>query len=159
MITRPLDLASRLRPAPRLGDGLALFILNGILLGMFFMLFGSRSVLSPGLPVDFALPVMPGALAGAAVTPVVISIKHGSFLTTADGRLIQDPSFILTDSGRMSLAQLGPWLRTQAEGRTGLRLLVRADASVPMGDVSAILELGQAAGFLVQWAGEPAVAP
>ncbi len=159
MIARPLDLASRLRPPPRWGDGLALFILNGVLLGMFFMLFGSRWVLSPGLPVDFALPVMPGALAGAAVTPVVISVKHGSFMTAPDGRLTQDPSFILTDSGRMSLAQLGTWLRTQAEGRTGLRLLVRADASVPVGDVSAILELAQAAGFVVQWGGEPAAAP
>ena len=66
MITRPLDLASKLRPPPRNLD--MLFLVNGGLLVLFFMLFGSRFVLSPGLGVDFRLPVMAGALANATAT-------------------------------------------------------------------------------------------
>ena len=62
MITHPLDLASRLRPPPRNHD--VLFFLNGALIMMFFVLFGSRFVLAPGLGVDFRLPEM--ARAGAA---------------------------------------------------------------------------------------------
>ncbi len=142
MITRPLDLASRLRPPPRLLDGLALFVLNAVLLGMFFILFGSRFVLSPGLSVDFSLPSMPGAYAGAATTPVVI--------------LVRDASFIITDEGRLNLAQLRTWLSGRAQGRTDLRMLVQADASVPSQDLFAVLELAREAGFQVHLAGEPA---
>jgi len=58
MITRPLDLASKLRPPPRDFD--FVFLVNGGLIVMFFMLFGSRFVLAPGLGVDFIMPEMPG---------------------------------------------------------------------------------------------------
>ena len=59
MLTRPLELASRLRPAPR---GLAWpFLVNAGLLVLFFSLFGSRFVLAPGLGVDFRLPTVAGA--------------------------------------------------------------------------------------------------
>ena len=46
MITRPLDLASKLRPEPRNFDWL--FFVNAGLLVLFFVLFGSRFVLAPG---------------------------------------------------------------------------------------------------------------
>ncbi|GAB1489881.1 hypothetical protein MASR2M8_23380 [Opitutaceae bacterium] len=132
MITRPLDLASRLRPPPRNFD--VLFWVNGAMLALFFGLFGSRFVLSPGLGVDFSLPAMPGALNGLASTPVVIAVK--------------DAGFIMTEDGRLNLGQLGPWMKARVGGRTDLRLLVQADASLPLQDLSAILEMATAAGFI-----------
>ena len=62
MITRPLDLAAKLRPPPRSFD--ALFWVNvGVVVG-FFALFGSRFVLAPvehskacHMPSDKALTV------------------------------------------------------------------------------------------------------
>ena len=54
MITRPLDLASKLRPEPRSLD--ALFYVNVGVLALFFTMLGSRFVLAPGLGVDFQLP-------------------------------------------------------------------------------------------------------
>ena len=59
MITRPLDLAAKLRPEPRRFD--ALFYVNVGVLALFFLVFGSRFVLAPGLGLDFKLPEMPAA--------------------------------------------------------------------------------------------------
>ena len=73
MITRPLDLSSRLRSPSRSFD--FLFYVNGGLIVLFFGLFGSRFVLSPGLGVSFQVPVMANALQGAVATDVVIAIK------------------------------------------------------------------------------------
>ena len=60
MITRPLELSSRLRPEPRTFDWV--FYVNGGLIVLFFSLFGSQFVLAPGLgdlergsPEPFAL--------------------------------------------------------------------------------------------------------
>src|SRR5207248_1917121 len=63
MITRPLDLAAKLRPEPRNFD--FLFLVNGGLLVLFFLLFESRFVLAPGLGLDLHLPEVPGARSGA----------------------------------------------------------------------------------------------
>ena len=72
MIARPLDLATRLRPPPH-GTG-ALHFVNVGLLGFFFAVLGSRFVLAPGLGVDFQLPELAGAQAGAAQATQVISV-------------------------------------------------------------------------------------
>lgn len=142
MITGPLNLAARLRPPPRNLDGL--FWVNAAFLVLFFGLFGSRFVLSPGLGVDFSLPAMPGALSGSTTTPVVIAVK--------------DAGFIMTEDGRLNLGQLGAWMKTRVGTRSDLRLLVQADASLPLQDLSAILELATAAGFVSpQLAVEPPV--
>ena len=63
MITRPLDLSSRLRRPPSGYE--FIFYVNAGLIVLLFVLFGSRFVLSPGLGLDFVLPVMPASLAGA----------------------------------------------------------------------------------------------
>lgn len=146
MITRPLDLASRLRPPPRPLTGLALNLLNLCLLAGFFIFFGSRFVLSPGLPVDFALPVSAGARTGATVTSMVLTIK--------------DANFIITEDGLMNLEQLPAWMRAQAEARPRARVLVRADAGVTLQDMSAVAEMARQAGLdaNVQIAAEPVVA-
>ena len=135
MITRPLQLSDRLRPPPRSMD--ALFYVNVVLLGLFFALFGSRFVLSPGIEVlqpDFAIPASEGG--GSPVsTMAVISILG--------------PNMVFTAEGRMSFGELAVWLPTQV-GRGGemdARLLVRADIRVSAEDVMKISDLATKSGF------------
>ena len=80
MITRPLDLASRLRPEPRNFDWL--FFVNGGLIVLFFTLFGSRFVLAPGVAV---LPAIAGANAGARATTHQISVVSANQIFAGDG--------------------------------------------------------------------------
>jgi len=141
MITHPLDLASKLRPPPRSLD--ALFFVDGVLIVAFFLLFGSRFVLAPGLGVDFRLPNGAGADAAAAPTAVVISLQHSDM--------------VLVDDGMVDYAQLRVWLEKRARSEKGLALLVHADRRVPFEDLAVIAEMAVKAGFTggVQWAMEP----
>ena len=84
MITRPLDLAAKLRAQPRNLD--ALFYVNVGMLVLFFFVFGSRFVLAPGLGVDFELPKLPGAVSNAVTTTSTISVKNSGQIF-ADGLL------------------------------------------------------------------------
>lgn len=141
MITRPLDLASKLRPEPRRLD--TLFWVNGGLIVLFFFVFGSRFVLSPGLGVDFALPEMPGARAGAAQTTHVISVVR--------------PGLIFTDDGALDMGQLRGWLAEQGKAVKHPVLLVRANATIPVVDLTDIISMAQQAGFGIRVAAlEPA---
>ncbi len=141
MITHPLDLASRLRPPPRSFDGL--FLVNGALLVLFFLLFGSRFVLAPGLGVSFALPEVPAPLVGSARAPVVISVPRSDV--------------VLVDDGMISYQQLRAWLQKRVGQEKGLVLLVRADRRVPSEDLGVVAHMAMEAGFAgVQWAVEPA---
>ncbi len=141
MITRPLELASRLRPEPRSFDGI--FFVNVALLGMFFALFGSRYVLAPGVAVDFRLPTVPGANANAIRATQVITVM-------SSGR-------IFTEHGPREIGELGEWLALQARSAPEPRLLVRGDASVPTSVLAAIASAARRAGFVeVLWAaGDP----
>jgi biopolymer transport protein ExbD len=140
VITRPLDLASRLRPPPRNFD--ALFLVNGGLIVLFFFVFGSRFVLAPGLGVSFQLPEMAGATQGAAATrPVVISVQRSNM--------------VLVEDGLLNYAQLANWLKARARHEKAPVLLVRADRSVPTEDMGKIAEMAGQAGFVgIQWAME-----
>jgi biopolymer transport protein ExbD len=141
MITHPLDLASRLRAPPRSFDGL--FLVNGGLLVLYFLLFGSRFVLAPGLGVSFALPEMPGAIAGSARATVVISVRRSDM--------------VLVDEGMLNYTQLRAWLQKRAGQEPGMVLLVRADRRVPSEDLGIVAQMAMQAGFVgVQWAMEPA---
>jgi len=142
MITHPLDLAARLRPPPRNFD--MLFLLNGGLIVLFFLLFGSRFVLAPGLGVNFKLPQMAGAVEGATATTVVISVPRSNM--------------VLAEDGMLNYAQLRVWLQQRARQEKGLALLVRADRAVPLDDLGIIAEMARVAGFSggVQVAMEPA---
>lgn len=140
MITRPLDLSSRLRPPPRSFD--FLFYVNAGLIALMFVLFGSRFVLSPGLGVDFRVPTMAVALQGAVATDVVIAVK-GTDLAFVEG-------------AKVDSAGLRRWLIERAKGHPGLRLLVQADASLSTKDLTDIYEMARVAGFeSVQIAAEP----
>jgi biopolymer transport protein ExbD len=131
MITRPLDLASKIRESSR--GGAALFYVNVGLLAVFFGLFGSRFVLSPGLAVDFALPRSGVAGTGAATTDLVIAVP-ASGLALVEGQVLD-------------FKALAGWLREQAASRTKPRLLVQASASLPAGDLAEIYSLAANAGF------------
>lgn len=132
MITRPLDLASRLRPEPRNFDWL--FYVNVGLIVLFFTLFGSRFVLAPGLGVEFRLPAMDGASAGARQTTHAITVMGSGQILTGDGD--------------RKLDQLDEWMSRQAKGVNNPVLLVRADADVPLAVVAAISSAAKSAGFV-----------
>ena len=138
MITRPLDLASRLRPLSRGWD--ALFYVNVGLLALFFVLFGSRFVLAPGLAVDFALPQAGSAATSVVMTDVVIAVP-ASGMAVVDGAVLDLP-------------RLGAWLREQTGAGASdpadakpKRLLVQASGALPARDLSAIYALAADAGF------------
>jgi biopolymer transport protein ExbD len=134
MIARPLDLASRLRPPPQ-GMG-ALHYVNVGLLGLFFALFGSKFVLAPGLGVDFQLPQLAGAQAGAAQATDVISVLRSGQILTAE-------------LGLVDLGQLRDWLKAKAAKERQPTLLVRASSEVTLSDLSEIEGAAHDAGFRV----------
>ncbi|HWA09259.1 MAG TPA: biopolymer transporter ExbD [Opitutaceae bacterium] len=144
MITRPLDLASKLRPEPRNFD--LLFLVNGGLIALFFSLFGSGFVLAPGLTEDFRLPVMPGAREGGAPTTHTISVKRGGL--------------IVTEGGALALPQLREWLKAAAKTTKQPVLLVIAGSEVTYADIVNVRTAAQDAGFVrIVWAGEPPPPP
>lgn len=131
MITRPLDLASKLRPEPRNLD--ALFYVNAGLLILFFSLFGSRFVLAPGLGVNFRLPTIAGAAANAkAATHMITVVNSGQILTT---------------DGLRKIEELEPWLKKQARGTKEPLLLVRGSVDVPIAVLAEIASAANKAGF------------
>jgi biopolymer transport protein ExbD len=140
MITRPLNLSTRLRPPPRGFE--FLFFVNAGLIALFFVLFGSRFVLSPGLGVDFKVPELRAALAGAVATDVVVAVKGA------------DMAFV--EGAKVNFAGLRQYLVERAHGQADLRLLVHADAALTTRELTEIYDMARAAGFAaVQIAAEP----
>jgi biopolymer transport protein ExbD len=132
MITRPLDLASRLRPAPRGLD--ALFYVNVGALALFFTLFGSRFVLAPGLAVDFVLPQVAPAGASMRITDLVIAVP-ASNMAVVDGAVLD-------------FKALERWLMEQAgNGDNPQRLLVQVSASLPARDLVSLYAMAAKARF------------
>ncbi len=143
MITRPLDLAPRLREPPRSFDWL--FFVNAGLLVLFFSLFGSRFVLAPGLGIDFRLPTVAGANANARPATHVISVI--------------DSGQIFTPDGLRKLSELAAWLKVQARETPAPLLLVRAGVDVPTSVLADVASAARSAGFDMIWAaGEPPAA-
>ncbi len=143
MLTRPLDLASKLRPPPRSLD--LLFFVNGGLIVLFFFLFGSQFVLAPGLGLNFHLPSMPGARSGAAQTTHRITVKPSGLIYIEDG-----PA---------DLERLAKWLTAEAKKTRQPSLLIIASKDVPQGKIVEIASLATAAGFVhVQEAAEEPIA-
>lgn len=130
MITRPLDLASRLRSEPRSFDWL--FFVNGGVIVAFFMFFGSRFVLAPGITV---LPAIAGADAGARATTHTITVVSAQQIFAGDGL--------------RSLPQLRIWLLAQATTVKEPVLLVLASDGVELDVIARITSLAQEAGFAV----------
>jgi biopolymer transport protein ExbD len=135
MITHPLDLASHLRRAPRSFDWV--FFVNFGLIALFFVLFGSRFVLSPALAVDgenVHLSPMPENAVGLLASTLVVSVK-------ANGQILVDPD------GQVSGAQLKLWFADQARRTPGATVLIRPDAAVRFDEVTKISAAAKEAGL------------
>ena len=100
---------------------------------MFFLLFGSRYVLAPGLGVDFALPTAGEAATSTLITDVVIAVPA--------------PGMVVVEGAVVDYAGLAGWLRTRVAGERRKRLLVQASASLPARDLAEIYALAADAGF------------
>jgi biopolymer transport protein ExbD len=140
VIARPLDLASRLRP-PRPGSGSLHYVNVGLLL-FFFTLLGSRFVLAPGLGVDFELPTMPGARAGATPTAdtIVNVLRSGQ---------------IFTEDGLVDIGQLRDWLKARVGRGPKPTLLIRASTGVTLAELVEIQGAARDAGYgKVLWGAE-----
>lgn len=156
MITRPLDLASKLRPAPPSLD--AFFFVNAALLVFFFSLFGSRFVLAPALGFDFQLPAVTGANADARPTTHHITVLNARQIFAGDG--LRNREELRT----WFVAQSAQWAKDHAKMTTAVpkpTLLVIASSQVEMAVIAGIAGAADAAGFEVRVAStEPgAVAP
>jgi biopolymer transport protein ExbD len=127
MITRPLDLASRLQPEPRNFD--AFFWVNVGLVALFFTLFGSSFVVAPGID----LPVISGARASGIRATTVLKVR-------ASGQL-------LTDRGLLPDAQLLDWLKQEVLRAQKPVLLIEADRRAATGEITHIGGLARRAGF------------
>ncbi|MSU22497.1 MAG: hypothetical protein EXS32_01605 [Opitutus sp.] len=138
MITRPLDLVAKLRPAPRNFD--ALFLVNAGLVALFFSMFGSRFVLAPGLGVNFQMKQVAGARAGAARATHHITVTQAGL--------------IFLDDGPADLRRLRDWLKVEAKKTRQPSLLVKASAGVTSGDLADIAGAAAEAGFTVLWGAE-----
>ncbi|MBK9990568.1 MAG: biopolymer transporter ExbD [Verrucomicrobia bacterium] len=135
MITRPLDLLSRLRPPPRNFD--FIYLVNGGLIALFFTLFSSHFVLSPGLRVDnrdILLPKSEDPITHARATPVSISVNANGQVWGGDGLI--------------ALARLPDWMLAQAKRAPGSTLLVIMDTRAPMDVFTNISDAAKTAGFV-----------
>lgn len=130
MITRPLDLASKVRAEPRSFDWL--FYVNVGLLALFFSLFGSRFVLAPGVSV---LPAVEGSAANARTTTHYISVRGERQIFAGDGL--------------RNLLELNDWLVAQARTVKHPVLLVQCSQGVDLDLVAKITSAAQSAGFTV----------
>ena len=137
MITQPLELQSRLSPAPRDLDFFAW--VNVGLIALFFGVMGSRFVLAPGLSVGvgnenaLALPQIGSATAGAGPASVVVSYRRDNV--------------ILFEGGMYNLTELRQHMTAYARKHPGAVMLVRADRQVSMQAFLDLCEMAREVGF------------
>lgn len=145
MITRPLELESRLSAPPRDFDFVAW--VNVAVIVLFFSLLGSRFVLAPGLLFDagnegFELPRTDG-LQYVGTASVVVSYRRDDV--------------ILYEGAIIKLPELQERLTAYAKQHPGEVLLLLADRHVTFQAVSELSAIARSAGFAyVQMANEPA---
>jgi biopolymer transport protein ExbD len=137
VITRPLDLVSRLSPPPR-DLGVFAWVNVGVIV-LFFGLFGSSFVLAPGLPVGvgaeagMVLPQVDAAVRSAGATSVVVTYRRDNLL--------------LFEGGMYSLGGLRKPLEAYAQKHPGAVMLVRMDKQVSAQAFFDLCGLARAAGF------------
>lgn len=138
MITRPLDLESRLSPPPRDLD--VFFWVNTCVIALLFVLFGSRFVLAPGLPMSVGggeagleLPQLGSGAHGVGAASVVVSYRRDNVL--------------LFEGGMYSLPELRRQMGNYLRANPGAVLLVRADRQVSMQAFLDLVEMAKKEGF------------
>lgn len=138
MITRPLDLQSRLSPPPRDAD--VLFWLNVGAVALFFALLGSRFILGTGVQVQLDIPSLATAAPGA--TSAVVSYRRDNM--------------VLFEGGIYELNELLPPIVQYAKRHPGSTMLVRVDKQVSVQGLLQLFDLARQAGFAqVLLAAEP----
>ena len=135
MITRPLELESKLSASPRDLD--MMFWVNVGAVMLFFSLLGSRFVLAPGLPVQLA----ESKSTSRAVASVVISYRRDNM--------------VLFEGGIFDLQNLRPRIEQYGKEHPGAVMLVRYDRAVSMQGFVDLFDLASAAGLSVVVAAEP----
>lgn len=137
MITRPLDLQSKLTAPPRDFD--VFFWVTGALIALLFSLQGSRFIVSPGVAVQVGQDpslVLPEAtntqLGGASV---VVSYRRDNM--------------ILFEGGVYDLRRFQPVLEEYAKKHRGSSMLVQMDKQVTMQGFFALSDIARKAGFTV----------
>ncbi len=137
MITRPLELESRLSPPPRDLDFVAW--VNVAVIGLFFSLLGSRFVLAPGVPIGVGdqsgleLPQGGGTAESPGTASVVVSYRRDNV--------------ILFEGGMYSLPDLRKQMADYAKKHPGAVMLVRADRQVSMQAFLDLCDMAKAVGF------------
>jgi len=148
MITRPLELASRMSPPPRDLDFFA-WVNIGVI-ALFFTLLGSRFVLAPGVSVgvgrasgDVHVPSVGPQLEIPGQTSVVVSYRRDNVILFEGGMYT-------------SLTDLRKPMKEYAKKHPGAVLLVRADAQSSVQAFIDLCDMAGAVGFAsVQVAAEP----
>jgi biopolymer transport protein ExbD len=143
MITRPLELQSRLSPPPRDLDFVAW--VNAAVIVLFFSLLGSGFVLAPGLLIGagdegFKLPAT-GGLQYSPTASVVVSYRQDEV--------------ILFEGAIIKLPELRERLKVYAQQHPGEVLLLLADKHVSAQAVTDLSAMATSVGFAyVLMAGE-----
>ncbi len=151
MITRPLDLESRLNKPPRDFD--VFFWVNAGVVALMFVLFGSRFVLAPGQIMDVGgpgagieLPQVNAGSQGAGAASVVVSYRRDNVL--------------LFEGGKYTLSELRQQMTAYVREHPRAVLLVRADRQVSMQAFLDLCDMARKAGFAsVLIAAEPQTKP
>jgi biopolymer transport protein ExbD len=137
MITRPLELESRLSPPPRDLDFVAW--VNAAVIVLFFSLLGSRFVLATGVPVGVGeqagleLPQGGATAESTGAASVVVSYRR--------------ENVILFEGGMYSLAELRKQMADYAGKHPHAVMLVRADRQVSLQDALDLIEMAHSVGF------------
>ncbi len=138
MITRPLDLESRLSPPPRDLDFVG-WVNVGVIV-LFFSLLGSRFVLAPGMPIGVAddpsqlvLPQGEGTPESTGPASVVVSYRRDNV--------------ILFEGGMYSLPDLRKQMADYAAKHPGAVMLVKADRQVSMQAFLDLCAMAREVGF------------
>ncbi len=138
MITRPLELESRMSPPPRDLDFVA-WVNVGVIV-LFFSLLGSRFVLAPGVSIGLAddanplvLPQGGGTLESTGTAAVVVSYRRDNV--------------ILFEGGMFSLTDLRKQMEVYAKKHPGAVMLVRADRQVSFQAGLELADMARSVGF------------
>ncbi len=137
MITRPLELHSRLSLPPRDLDFFAWVNVAVILL--FFGLLGSRFVLAPGMSVgvgaeaSLVLPEINSATESAGPASVVVSYRRDNV--------------ILFEGGMYTLPELRKHMEAYVKKHPGAVMLVRIDRQVSTQAFLELCEMARSVGF------------
>jgi biopolymer transport protein ExbD len=135
MITRPLELESRLSPPPRDLDFVAW--VNVAVIALFFGVLGSRFVLAPGLLIGVGSPGAPAAgqtgLTAEGAASVVVSYRRDNV--------------ILFEGGMYALPELRRQLENYVKKHPGAVMQVNADRQVSWQAILDLCDLAKSAGF------------